>query len=160
LTNSADGRENGIKVAMTLAPLTHDAVRFRFLRSDDRPATNPDHLAYVFGLQDTQQNLTQAQIRPDGTLVFDFSLKVKPGKDPALPVFTGPFASGSPADRFVYLSWRAIERGDYINRAKIPLAGIDWKLIHASLEQNRPITADVSGRGPGNTKKPITWYLE
>jgi hypothetical protein len=145
---------------MTTEPLTHDAVRFRFLRADDLPATNPHNLAYLFGLQDTQGNITQAQTNADGMLVFDFTLKVKRGKDPAIPVFNGAFASGSASDRFVYLSWRAIARGEYINRAKIPLSAVDWKLIRASVEQNRPITADLSGRGPGDTKKPITWYVE
>jgi hypothetical protein len=144
---------------MSSLPLRHDQVRFRLLRADDLPATNPNHLAYHFGLQDTHGQIVAAVQRPDGMLVFDFSLGVKPGKDPSRPVFTGPFASGPVDDRFVYLSWRAVEQGSYINRFKARLSSIDWSLIHASLAHDRPITADVSGRGPGDNTKPMVWQL-
>jgi Family of unknown function (DUF5990) len=95
----------------------------------------------------------------NGTLLFDFSLKVKEGKDPERPVFTGPYASGAVDDRFVYLSWFAVDRGEYINRVKVRLGAIDWRLIRRSQKENRPITADLSGRGPGETSKAIAWYL-
>ncbi|HEY1759415.1 MAG TPA: DUF5990 family protein [Bryobacteraceae bacterium] len=144
---------------MTIAPPTKEEVRFRLLRSDDVPATNPHNLAYRFGLQDTKGNIVPGERRPDRKLAFDFALKVKQGKDPARPVFTGPFASGPVDDRFVYLSWFAIERGDYINRVKARLTTIDWKMIRVSQEQDRPITADMTGRGPGDGTKPIVWYL-
>src|ERR1700677_555600 len=98
--------------------VNRDEVRFRLLRSDDVPATNPLNLSYQFGLQDIKENIVAGTRQPSGILVFDFILRAKVGKDPARPVFTGPFASGPVDDRFVYLSWRAIERGDYINRAK------------------------------------------
>jgi hypothetical protein len=138
--------------------ISPDEVRFRLLRSDDIPATNPHNLAYRFGLQDTKQNIVAGERQPDGMLVFDFSLKVKKGKDPKYPVFTGRFASGPVDDRFVYLSWWAIERGDYINRIKARLSPIDWKMVRASQEQDRPITADMTGRGPGDSKF-VTWFL-
>jgi hypothetical protein len=135
-----------------------EEVRFRLLRSDDIPATNPHHLAYQFGLQDTKGNIIPGKQQADGMLVFDFGLKVKPGKEDQ-PVFTGPYASGSVTDRFVYLSWFAIERGDYINRLKVRLEAIDWKLIRRSQKENQSITANMSGRGPGQATKPIAWYL-
>jgi hypothetical protein len=136
-----------------------EEVHFRLLRSDDVPATNPHNLAYRFGLQDTKGNIVPAERQANGMLAFDFVLKVKPGKDAARPVFTGPFASGSVEDRFVYLSWFAIERGDYINRVKVRLGAIDWKMIRASQNEHRSITADLSGRGPGESMRPIAWYL-
>jgi hypothetical protein len=135
-------------------------VRFRLLRSDDIPATNPHQLAYRFGLQDTKGNIVPGERQPNGMLAFDFTLKVKLGKDASRPVFTGLFASGPVDDRFVYLSWWAIERGDYINRVKARLATIDWKLIRASQEQDRPITVNMTGLGPGDGTKPIAWYLD
>ncbi len=85
-------------------------------------------------------------------------MQVKPGQDDR-PVFRGPFAGGPLDDRFVYLSWWPIERGDWINRGKGRLGAIDWPMIRASREQGRPITADMTGRGPGETTKPIGWYL-
>jgi Family of unknown function (DUF5990) len=144
-------------MAKTIA--VQEEVHFRLLRSDDVPATNPDSLAYRFGLQDTKGNIVPGERQADGMLVFDFVLRVKQGKDTARPVFTGQFASGRVDDRFVYLSWLAVERGDYINRAKIRLGAIDWKMIRASQKEHRPITADVSGRGPGQTMMPLAWYL-
>jgi hypothetical protein len=141
-----------------------DEVRFRLLRDDDVPATNPHDLAYVFGLQDTKKQIVVGAIQPQGALAFDFSLKVKKGND-ASPVFTGRFASGPANDRFVYLSWWAIERGDsingfWINRVKARLSSIDWKMIQASQEQGRRITADMTRRLPGDDRKFIPWYLE
>jgi hypothetical protein len=136
-----------------------DEVRFRLLRSDDVPATNPFNLSYRFGLQDTKQQVVAGKRQPNGVLAFDFSLKVKKGKDPKHPVFTGRFASGPVDDRFVYLSWWAIERGDYINRVKARLATIDWKMVRASQKQDRPITADMTGWLPGDVRKHVTWYL-
>jgi hypothetical protein len=65
-----------------------DAVHLRLLRDHDVPATNPFNLAYRFGLQDRKQ---EARNRPgerqvNGALAFDFTLKVKKGRDPKLPL--------------------------------------------------------------------------
>jgi hypothetical protein len=85
---------------------------------------------------------------------------VKPGKDPEHPVFTGLYASGPVTDRFVYLSWWAIERGAWINRVKACLGTIDWKMVRASQEQGGPITADMTGWDPGDARKYVSWYLD
>jgi len=102
-----------------------DEIRFRLLRSDHVPATNPHNLAFKFGLQDKKGEILSGARQKDGTLAFDFTLTVRKGKDPSRPVFGGRFASGPPDDRFVYLSWYAIKRGDYINRVKARLNTID-----------------------------------
>jgi hypothetical protein len=136
-----------------------DEVRFRLLRSDDVPATNPFNLAYRFGLQDTKQTIVPGERMPNGPLAFDFTLKVKRGKNPNHPVFTGRFAGGPVDDRFVYLSWQGIERGDYINRIKARLGTIDWKMVQASQKEDRAITADMTGWIPGEARKYVAWYL-
>lgn len=135
-------------------------VFFRLLRSDDVPATNPHQLAYRFGLQDTKGNIVAGTQRPDGVISFDFSLNVKRGPDPKHPIFTGRYASGPVTDRFVYLSWWAIEPGDWINRVKARLGTIDWKLVRASQEQGRRITANMTGWIPGDIRKFVSWYLD
>src|SRR5208282_3180234 len=84
-----------------------NTVRLRIIRDNDVPASHEYDEATVFGLQDTKQEIVAGARQADGTLAFDFSLQVKPGADPARPVFTGRFASGSAQDRFVYLSWRS-----------------------------------------------------
>ena len=140
--------------------MTFDQVRFRLLRSDDVPATNPHNLAFRFGLQDNKQVIVAGELQPNGMLAFDFTLTVKKGNDHDRPVFTGRFASGSTADRFVYLSWWAIERGDYINRVKARLSTIDWKMVDASQQQTQRITADMTRWIPGDTRKYVSWYLD
>jgi hypothetical protein len=110
-------------------------------------------------LQDTKQEIVAGERQPHGFLAFDFMLKVKHGKDPNHPIFTGRFASGPVDDRVVYLSWWAIDRGDYINRVKARLATVDWKMVRASQEQDRPITADMTGWRPGDPRKHVIWYL-
>ncbi|HTU35671.1 MAG TPA: DUF5990 family protein [Candidatus Acidoferrum sp.] len=134
-------------------------VRFRLLRSDDIPATNPHKLAYKFGLQSTKQQIMEGARQPDGMLAFDFTLTVRKGNDAKCPIFTGRYASSPVDDRFVYLSWRAVKRGDYINRVKARLSTIDWEMVRESQRQDRPITADMTGRGPGDPRKYVTWYL-
>jgi Family of unknown function (DUF5990) len=136
-----------------------DEVRFRLLRKGDVPATNPHDLAFKFGLQDKDQNIVPGRKLPGGYLAFDFSLNVKKGKDPKYPVFTGAFASGPVDDRFVYLSWFAIKRGDYINRVKARLGDIDWKLVKQAQAEDRPLVADMTGRGPGGGRVPVEWEL-
>jgi hypothetical protein len=71
-------------------------------------------------LQDNKGEIVAGARDGMGRFVFDFSLKVKPAAD-GRPSFTGRFASGTPDDRFVYLSWRSIPRGVYINRLKARL---------------------------------------
>ena len=134
-------------------------VRFRLVRGDDKPATNPHNFTYLFGLQDKAQAIVPPAILPNGRLAFDFSLDVKPGKA-GQPVFTGRFASGPADDRFVYLSWRSIERGDYINRLKVRLSGLTWGIIEKAVTDGRVLAADMSGRGPGEAGKPVVWSLE
>ena len=134
-------------------------VRFRLIRADDVPATNPENDAFVFGLQDTKEQLVAGVRGPNGEFVFDFSLTVKPGADPARPVFGGRFASGPASDRFVYLGWRSIPRGVWINRLKAKLSAIDWVMVRAAQMADAPIEADLSGRPPGSGKTPIPWRI-
>jgi hypothetical protein len=133
-------------------------VRFRLIRADDRPATNPEGDAYAFGLQDTKEALHRGVTLPDGRLAFDFELRVRPGKD-GRPNFLGDFASGPAGDRFVYLAWRSLPRGVWINRVKAPLGPIEWPLIEAAQAEGRRIVADVTGRGPGGGRAAIAWRL-
>ena len=134
-----------------------DEVRFRLIRNGDAPPTNPLGDAFVFGLQDTGQQLHPAVRDAAGRFVFDFSLAVKPGRD-GRPNFTGAFASGPATDRFVYLSWLSVPRGVWINRIKARLADIDWALIERA--QGRRLAADLSGWSPGGGRRAVDWRVE
>jgi len=139
--------------------VSFDEVRFRLLCRDDVPATNPHNLAFKFGLQDKKQEIVRGVRRPDGTFVFDFTLTVKKASGSEEPVFGGRFASGPADDRFVYLSWFAIHRGDYINRVKARLSTVDWKMIRAAQAGDKAITADMTGWLPGDERKYVDWRL-
>ena len=132
-------------------------VQLRLVRSGDAPPTNPLEEAFEFGLQDTKGALHPGARAGAGRFVFDFDLAVKPGKD-GRPNFTGAFASGPADDRFVYLSWRSIPRGVYINRIKARLADIDWAMIERA--QGRRLAADLSDWSPGGGRRRVDWRLE
>ena len=131
-------------------------VRFRLIRNGDAPPTNPLGDAFVFGLQDTSDALHPGARDAEGRFVFDFSLAVKPGRD-GRPNFTGAFASGPATDRFVYLSWRSIPRGVWINRIKARLADIDWALIERA--EGRRLAADLSDWSPGGGRRRVDWRI-
>jgi hypothetical protein len=135
-------------------------VRLRLIRANDAPPSHDLDEAFVFGLQDTRQEIVPGERLADGTLVFDFALEVKPGSDPDRPVFTGRFASGPADDRFVYLSWRSVARGVWINRIKARLSSIDWAMVRAAREAGRPLVADMTGRNPHDGRKPVEWRLD
>ena len=145
-------------MASTAKPAATE-LRLRLVRAGDAPATNPLADEYVFGLQDTKQQIYPGVRQADGKLAFDFAVAVKPDPADGRPVFAGPFASGPKDDRFVYLSWRSLARGDYINRVKARLADIDWPLIHAAQAAGRPLIADLTGRAPGGGRVPVAWRV-
>ena len=136
-----------------------DELRLRLIRNSDAPPTNPLGDAFVFGLQDTRQQLHPAVRDSAGRFAFDFSLAVKPGSD-GRPNFSGPFASGPASDRFVYLSWRSIPRGVWINRIKARLADIDWAMVGEATAQGRRLIADLSDWSPGGGRRRVDWRLE
>jgi hypothetical protein len=142
----------------TAAAPDRQAVKFRLVRSDDIPATNPHGFRFLFGIQDTKDVIEPGGRRADGAFVFDFTLMAGPGRDPGQPAFYGRFASGPAADRFVYLAWRALETGAYINRVKARLSTIGWPLIHEALALDRRVTADLTGFKPGSAK--VVWSLD
>ncbi len=133
-------------------------VRMRLLYEGDAPP-RPDGTAFVFGLQDSRDGIHAGAPGPDGKCRFDFELKVGEGPDPDRPVFTGPFASGSRDERFVYLSWQRTIGGGYVNRIKARLKDIDWPLVRAAQAAGLPLEADMTGRKPGGGTVPVAWRV-
>ncbi|MEJ0064248.1 MAG: DUF5990 family protein [Caulobacteraceae bacterium] len=143
-----------------MAPTPNPAaseLRLRLIRDGDTPATNPLADEFAFGLQDIKQQIHAGKRRADGKLVWDFTVTVKTAATGNGPVFGGLFASGPASDRFVYLSWRSLERGDYINRVKARLGDIDWPLIRAAQAAALPLVADLTGRSPGGGRISAGW---
>lgn len=132
-------------------------VRLRLLHDNDPPAHDTGE-PYVFGLQTTKQEILPGRTLPGGGLVFDFELKVKPGTDAEHPVFGGPLACGPVDDRFVYLSWKAVLRGGYINRIKARLSSITWDQVRQAQKPGRVLEADMKGRTPHDTRS-LVWTV-
>jgi hypothetical protein len=147
---------------MARSPLlaAQETVKLRLIRADDAPPSNPQNLAFHFGLQDGKQVIDPGVRSADGGFAFDFVLKVKPGADPDHPVFMGPHASGPADDRFVYLSWRPAAGGGYINRIKARLSAITWTQVRAAQAADRPLVADMTGWRPHDGRKQVLWTLE
>lgn len=132
-------------------------IRMRLLRDDPAPPSG-DGNACRFGLQDNKGRIVEGRRGTDGMFRFEFELTVKPGPD-GRPVFTGPFASGSRDERFVYLSWQRPDGGGYVNRIKARLKDLDWPLLHTAQASGKALEADMSGRRPGGGTVPVEWRL-
>jgi len=110
-----------------------------------------------FGLQDSKGNVHPGLEAPGEPRNFDFELDVL---GDAVPVFRGVFAHGTPATRFVYLSWKRV--GEHAHpwgwRIKIPLAGLGWETIRAAEAPGLCVAANVIGRKP-HSSQPIVWEV-
>jgi Family of unknown function (DUF5990) len=134
-----------------------DAVRLRLLYVPGPPILHEGQ-PWVFGLQDTRGGLHDGAPLEGGLHAYDFQLRVKPGPDSNRPVFSGDFASGTPTERFVYLSWKDTQTGAWINRLKAKLSPIAWPLVREAQAYGAPITASMAGRQLGDTRPP-TWRV-
>src|SRR5688572_2994249 len=105
-----------------------------------------------YGLQKGSGNnyeVTQKQRSKTGDLQFEFSARVKEGKD-GLPVFLGPFVQGPPQERFVYLdigTYAGQTDTAWSRRLKIPLRGITWDLVKQSSRPSHVLETHVPGTG-------------
>jgi hypothetical protein len=124
-----------------------ETLRLRIVY-DGTPPNTWDGGAKDFGVQDKADVLHFGKAAPDGHIVFDIVVDVKPERT-GKPVFLGDFAHGPPRERFLYLSWRNAN-GAYAQRLKLPLAGIAWSDLDKA--GDTPLTGEVA---PGNKpRKP------
>jgi hypothetical protein len=130
--------------------LIHDGVQ------PGRPLKEP----LRFGLQDSKGEISPGSVQSGEVQTFDIVVEVKEN-DGGQPVFTGAFAHGPAAGRFLYLSWKreGVHEHPWGWRIKIPLAGIDWGKIRAAEKSGKRLAADVIGRGP-HTSEPVIWRVE
>lgn len=103
-----------------------------------------------FGLQKgggRDFEVTQKQRSKTGDLKFEFSARVKEGKDGS-PVFLGPFVQGPPHERFVYLDIGTIAGQTdtpWSRRLKIPLRGLTWDMVNKALKGSTTLETRVRG---------------
>jgi hypothetical protein len=91
---------------------------------------------------------------------LDLLVEIKQSPKTHKPIFFGEFLHGSPAERFIYLSWKREAQSEYpwAWRIKIPLSGISQELINAAKQSGMCNTANVIGRRP-HSSEPINWTL-
>lgn len=119
----------------------------------------------AFGLQDRHGTLHPGTRGAAGAVVFDFTLQVK-SLDAESVVLSGDFAHGTPATRFLYLSW-ANTSGGYAQRLKLPLSTITPAQVREALDKGTRLTATLVDHQPKATStganiggtRPVDWIL-
>ncbi|HKP74988.1 MAG TPA: DUF5990 family protein [Longimicrobiaceae bacterium] len=89
----------------------------------------------AFAVQRGKGELVEPSAVSADAMVFDLTVRVAEGKD-GRPNFLGPFAQGTPADRFVYLNsgtYAGQAETPWSRRAKLKLAGIGWEMVDEAL---------------------------
>lgn len=102
-----------------------------------------------FGLQGKNQEILAGEIIGDRRVKYEFTLHVDL-ESSSLPNFTGAYAHGTPADRFLYLTQLELRDGNWqiIKRIKISLKSITQAQIEAALsDPYRILQVSVDGRG-------------
>lgn len=75
------------------------------------------------------------------SVTFTVPLRVTKNPKTGQPNFLGPFAHGTPDDRFIYLSWGERQGADWdmFRRAKIRLRQLTWERLESSWQSGAPI---------------------
>jgi len=110
-------------------------ARFRIILLKPTPGVD-------FGLQKgrgNQYETIQKQRSENRDLVFEFEAQSKK-TDTGEPDYSGPIVQGPKGERFVYIdigTCAGQKNTEWTRRLKIPLRGIDWKLLEQSQENTR-----------------------
>jgi hypothetical protein len=79
------------------------------------------------------------------SVTFLCPLRVERNAKTGAPNFLGPYAQGTPEERFIYLCWgdRKNELWAGCGRAKVQLKHLDWKTIEKAISTGDPIEATI-----------------
>ena len=123
-----------------------------------------------FCLQKGRAQCHQEVLSQGTELLFECQVKVAGAPQAAAPNFLGPFAQGTPRERFVYLRSGQMagqmELG-WSRRAKIFLTGIEWPLVdQVAGREERCLEIAIAGTardgGPvaAGVRRPVTdWHV-
>lgn len=130
----------------------HHAARVRRLMDAELPIRItvlrvPPGVA--FAIQQGKHDLLLPSQSKDGSLIFDLSVRVSERKGGGSPNVLGPYAQGTPSDRFIYLNSGTMAgqpESCFTRRAKIKTGGITWKLIEQALADGARVETQIEGR--------------
>jgi hypothetical protein len=115
----------------------------------------------TFRLQEGKDRYVPPIRVEDGAVRFELTVRVGSRPDGG-PNFLGPFAFGTPTERFVYIcsgTYAGHRDSCYGRRAKVPLKGTTWEFIVAALAHPVSVlTASIAGKekdgGPAAASGP------
>jgi hypothetical protein len=120
----------------------------------------PEQYGAEFGLQDNSSTadwvIHEGRAFPNGDIHFECECRVRPQKTTGTPNFLGSFVQGTPAARFLYLSWRPRHWrpgqpesacGTWVRRMKVHLRSITWEQIDEVTKANGVLEAVIPGTG-------------
>lgn len=143
-------------------------VQFEFSCIHLPGATFEGHSRLRLGIQKGKMVVDDVPANAPGA-TFRFAMTVKENARIGQPNLTGPYAQGTPADRFVYLcrGERDGDTWDGFRRAKVKIGHLTWAQIDAAVQAQTPIRAtiemtDAKGEPIAATVKPghITWHVK
>lgn len=79
------------------------------------------------------------------SVTFKCPFRVEKNADTGKPNLLGPYAQGTPQERFIYLCWgeRKGHGWDGFRRAKVHLKDLEWKPVEKALSSGKPIKAVI-----------------
>lgn len=139
------------------------------LRCIELPGREIDGRSNVsLGIQKGKQ-VIEDQAADAAEIVFECPLRVEKNSESGKPNFLGPYAQGTPKERFIYLCWGERKAGawDGFGRVKVHLKEITWSAVEQALTAAKPLEATVkltNSKGQpiyaSVGKEYITWHLE
>lgn len=83
-------------------------------------------------------------------IAFSCSFRVEKNAATGRPNFLGPYAQGTPKERFIYLCWgeRKGDVWDGFGRVKIHLRDLEWSAVEKAIATGNALAATLKMRNP------------
>lgn len=103
----------------------------------------------AFAIQRGKNELLAPLTANAKSVTFELSVRISERKASGGPNVLGPYAQGTPDDRFIYVNSGTLagqKDTPWTRRAKIKTAGISWQLIEQTLAASGTLEAVIDGR--------------
>jgi hypothetical protein len=114
--------------------------------------------ADTFGLQDKEGYLLAGEAGQNGTRVYTFSIDMQ--RTASGVNLLGAYVYGTPAQRFLYISFRRPGGQGWARRVKVPLGIITPALADEALALGRLLVAAFDGQRSGTVPLAAPWAVE